>query len=332
VREAAAYVLSLSPEPRSQELLIQALLSDSEATVRFAAAENLTRTLSGIVVDALTAAAAKDSESKVREMALKALCGIEDSWPKALAARLLGQSVWRDESPIVRRAAARILAQAALPEAESALICGLLNDESEHVREACALSLKGLRSTASCQALSTALADPHGLVRIAALEGLCEIGTELAQKAIQNHYQVEQSWEIRRSLIRLLGSNRSIKSQELLYQAFQDPHPLVRTEATKALQGLKDSSIVEKLVADLHSTKSESRVRALEALRGSDDGFTVHRLQGILQSNNPSDRILALRALGGTHTQSARELIGGALRDEDSHVRSAALRALRDIQ
>ena len=200
VRCAAAAALARATDRATVDSLVAAL-KDPNEDVRCAAVKSLGRIRDAWAIGPLVLAL-KDPAATVRDTAAGALPQIDPKWTESEAARkmipdlrsTLASSDW-----FVRNAATSALkklgednspAAAARPGAEMATparrrqqvvlnaFTALLQDADGDLRLAAALSLGQLRDPQARSPLMSALSDTDPLVRIAATEGLANLGVE----------------------------------------------------------------------------------------------------------------------------------------------------------
>lgn len=175
VRDAAARSMGMLGRGFPAEMLavLEPLLSDADPARRSAAIGVLGRLDDATVAQRL-AMALKDPAAEVRRVALRAL-----SETAADDHLLTIQLALTDEDLEVRRAAAEILGTSRNPEAVHGLRLAL-RDEDLWVRAAAVRGLGRLGGEGEAETISQFLADPVGLVCIAALETLADLLGERA--------------------------------------------------------------------------------------------------------------------------------------------------------
>jgi HEAT repeat protein len=176
----------------------------------------------------------KDASSSVRRVSVQALARLEpgtDAEPLRLALA--------DESPMVRIAAAR-----ALGASESAAVVDDLRrltvDEDSGVRAAAVRSVifrcSQLTTDQSwsemLQVIDAALAD-EGLVALAAIEALCEVGGTAAERAVEVLGRPEP--ELLRAAIRCIGLHSESDDLDVLFPLISHPDWSVRAEAIQTV-------------------------------------------------------------------------------------------------
>jgi HEAT repeat protein len=153
-------------------------------------------------VPALTTAARRDADDRVRETATWALGSLED----AAAVDVLGEIVASDRSSRVRGTAAWALGQ---------------------------YDRRGMRAPAG---LLQALKDENDDTRLKAAWALGNIGDDQALPALRNALNVEKNDRVRRGLIRALMRSGE-RSEAALTQLLSSPDPQVREAAVRGLAG-----------------------------------------------------------------------------------------------
>ncbi|HEX8536201.1 MAG TPA: HEAT repeat domain-containing protein, partial [Cystobacter sp.] len=165
VRYRALLSLDVS-RPEAREALVTGL-HDESWRVRRAAADGLVRLPDRrAVVERLIAVLGERDETGARNAAAEALSGMGTTAVMPLV-RLLGHV-----DPDLRKFAADILGQLALPEAEGALVAVLLEDADLNVRVAAAEALGRVGGRGASFALERVLSNPEPLLRLSALESL----------------------------------------------------------------------------------------------------------------------------------------------------------------
>ncbi|EPX57844.1 PBS lyase HEAT-like repeat protein [Cystobacter fuscus DSM 2262] len=168
VRYRALLELDVSRLEAREELVTG--LHDESWRVRRAAAEGLVRLPErGAVVERLIAVLGERDETGARNAAAEALSGMGASAVQPLV-HLLGHA-----DPDLRKFAADILGQLALPEAEGALVAVLLEDGDLNVRVAAAEALGRVGGRGAAFALERVLSNPEPLLRLSALESLAAL-------------------------------------------------------------------------------------------------------------------------------------------------------------
>ncbi len=199
---------------------------------------------------------------------------------RALAARILGRLgdgdsrasleklLRQDPSPLVRRAAAEALGRLGLDQVPPGLEA-LLHSASFPDRIAGAACLEGIRSLQGVsRLLSLLLEDPRWPVRQRAEKALEALGAAAAPQvveALRKEGKKGGKGGGRISLVRILGKIRASSARPLLLPLLEDPDPVLRAEAVRALRSIGNKADLEKLKA-LAPVEMNPLVRA--ALKG----------------------------------------------------------------
>ncbi|MGI5817142.1 MAG: HEAT repeat domain-containing protein [Armatimonadota bacterium] len=169
VRAVAAQGLGYLGQESSARVLGNALIDENEE-VRWWAALALETVPSTEAVADLSRAATRDSSTRVREAAVRAL-----GWAESEDALRPLIRATADESSAVRQAAAQELARYASPVSLQALV-RLFKDPNEDVRWAAVVAAGDLRDEETVPALIDAMRDPSPMVSNAAERALQRMG------------------------------------------------------------------------------------------------------------------------------------------------------------
>ncbi|MDK2889454.1 MAG: hypothetical protein PWR21_85 [Methanoculleus sp.] len=230
-----------------------------------------------------------------------------------------------------------------------------LQSDDEEIRAAAVAALRSMGSPA-VEFLIMALADPHDGVRIAAAEGIGEIGDAsgvdalilLTNDAGQDVRSAAAAALGRAGdaraigpLIRLFGDAysgvRSVAAAavaafgpdalEPLEAALDDPVPVVRLTAARALGLVGNPRSIPLLIRHLEDPAREVGVVAARTLGGFGNP-AVEPLAAVLREGGKEGRLTAIDALGGIERGKADEALAYALSDEDREVREKAAATL----
>lgn len=238
VRDAAARSLGLLGGRFPAEMLsvLEPLLADADPAHRSAVVTVLGK-LDDETVDRRLAMALKDPAAEVRRSAIKALSGA------AAGHHLLAiQLALTDEDLEVRRAAAELLGSCGNPEAVHGLRLAL-RDEDIWVRAAAVRGLGRVGGAGEAGAIGQLLADPVGLVSIAALETLADLLGEQACPQIcaaLDHHDEEVASVALGLLSRHGGRSWLAANAESLVN---HPAPTVRSHGIRLLAGMPGAQV-----------------------------------------------------------------------------------------
>ncbi|KAF5050690.1 MAG: HEAT repeat domain-containing protein [Methanoculleus marisnigri] len=230
----------------------------------------------------------------------------------------------------------------------------LQSDDAE-IRAAAVAALRSLGAPA-VEFLVAALSDSHDAVRIAAAEGLGDIGDEngvdalilLTGDAGQDVRSAAAAALGRigdtralEALIRLFGDDypgvRSVAAEtvaafgpdvlEPLEAALEEPVPVVRLTAARAIGIIGNPRSIPLLIRHLEDPAREVGVTAARVLGGFGN-LAVEPLAAVLREGGKGGRLAAVDALGGIEPGRADEALAYALSDEDREVREKAATTL----
>ncbi|KDE56185.1 HEAT repeat domain-containing protein [Methanoculleus sp. MH98A] len=230
----------------------------------------------------------------------------------------------------------------------------LQSDDAE-IRAAAVAALRSLGAPA-VEFLIAALSDPHDAVRIAAAEGLGDIGDENGVDALilltgdagqdvrsAAAAALGQIGDARalEALIRLFGDDypgvRSVAAKtvavfgpdvlEPLEAALEEPVPVVRLTAARAIGIIGNPRSIPLLIRHLEDPAREVGVTAARVLGGFGN-LAVEPLAAVLREGGKGGRLAAVDALGGIEPGRADEALAYALSDEDREVREKAATTL----
>ena len=234
-----------------------------------------------------------------------------------------------------------------------------LRNSDATVRMAAIAALQGMGEEA-VRHLIAALNDPHHEVRIAAADGLGEIGDKDAVEALIRVFNDTRE-DVRIAAARALGrigDRRSIGPLINLFadryhgvrvaavdatvtfgrsalgpleEALDDPVPVVRAMAARAIGLIGVSESVPVLIEHLGDAAPEVRWGVARALGGF-GSLVVDPLFLVLRRGGKEMRLAAIDALWEIPDRSAGDALRYALEDEDEDVRVKAATALRKRQ
>lgn len=231
-----------------------------------------------------------------------------------------------------------------------------LQSEDEEIRAAAIAALRSLGRPAA-EFLIGALSDPHYGVRIAAAEGLGEIGDEsgvnplilllddterdvriaaagaLAQirdaRAIAPLIrQFGDGYPQVRSAAAAAAAGFGLDALESLEAALDDPVPVIRLTAARAIGIVGNPRSIPLLIGHLEDPAREVGVVAAQTL-GKFGRPAIEPLSLVLETGGKEGRLAAIDALAKIEAEQADETLRYALRDENAEVREKAAVALR---
>ena len=172
-RAAAAQLMGERKYPEASSRMVPVLSSDPAALVRAEVALALGEIRDSIALEPLLYARLHDESADVRAAADEALA----KWDFDALVDVLENS----DDPAQRAAAAQLMGERKYSHARAsgALLRALATDESAQVRAEAAFALGEMGVTGAIPALVSALADPAGEVRDAALESLERLGADI---------------------------------------------------------------------------------------------------------------------------------------------------------
>lgn len=248
--------------------------------------------------------------------------------------------------PLRQRVAARLIlsslaicVQPAYADRVDDLI-GQLRDESPVVRRAAADGLGSLRDARAAAPLVVLLKDRDSGVRDSALKALVNLGEPAVAPLILSLDNVEskaadsaddaQAWRMREAAARALGMLRDGRAVAPLIACFEDAQFDVRHAAEEALVQIGGNA-VGPLAAALSSPKPIVRVCAVSALKRVADGRALDALIAALKDSDENVRRDAALALARIKDARAIAPLVGCLSDPRASVRKAAAEALGDM-
>ncbi len=224
-------VARFDPEARAA---IRALLRDPSSRVREQAAQKL-RDLKDKESKPDMLAMLADPYSRARRRAVQALGAME----ARDAAREIGRTLISDGDDRVREEAAEVLRRMKSTEAEEFFI-EALKDRNEAVRGQAIAALGEINASSAAPQLRAIYDQDPGTHRLRLAGALKSLGDEVPfqKEAIRLTELIKSDPDehIRRQAIRDLASLARDSSQEIFSRALEDPSPLVRREAERALR------------------------------------------------------------------------------------------------
>lgn len=249
----------VSDSTRAIVVALIGTLKDSDAGVRRAAAQSLSRFDDPITVPAFREAL-RDADAEVRAQAAEALGERKD------------------------RASAPALADA-------------LRDESVEVRRAAAGALGEIPNSGAREPLLAALKDPDAEVRGHAIDALARLGDQGAIEGLTGAIK-DPKPDVRAKAIEALTEFDLATPPAGLLEALRDPHPDVRHQAAHAVGHFQDERAVPTLRAMLEDPNGDVRTAAVEALGEIRTEAAIQALVAALKAKDPEVRRAAADALG----------------------------------
>jgi HEAT repeat protein len=221
------------------------------------------------------AAAIDDDDARVRDVAIQGLAFVDD--PRAVD-RLLQAA--RDVRQKVRASAARALGQCQADERILNALTERLTDSDPWVRYYACQSLGRAGHDESGREVALLLKDPAGQVRVAAVEALSHLSTDLAFGALRDAARSPEP-DIQRAALIGLGIGGREEGLPLIIEALDGGESATRLVAVSALAGFADSEVIPAweraardadravstaALANLSARKDERATRALIAL------------------------------------------------------------------
>ena len=241
---------------------------------------------------AALAEALKDSDADVRHAALEALTKLRD--PRAYDA-LLG--ALKDSSADVREKAAFGLGQFRDPRAIEPLSAALKQDTNADVREQAAFALGQIRNRSAVPALTAAIKDSAANVREQVVFALGQLRDPAAIDGLTAALH-DQSADVREQAAFALGQIRDARAVDPLISALKDEAKDVREQAAFALGQVRSPRAVDALVIALKDASPDVREQVAFALGQIRDPRAIDALTTALKDSNASVRQQAAFAIG----------------------------------
>ncbi len=237
------------------------------------------------------------------------------------ARKFLETALTKDESPLVRSAAAEIAGEVTAAAAAGGFVRPLtaaLGDPNVRVRSAAARSLGALRAPSASEPLRELLEDDDWpLARVSAAEALGELPADLkVDGALAEALEDDDSPSVRARSARALGSRGATAYTELLREVLGDDEaaPEVRREAATALGALCDADAVSVLTSEakrLADPMLETGARSVASASA--------RALGRIRPNDLAERLAPL--LGKKSPPPARAVAQSVLDEASSGAR-----------
>lgn len=246
--------------------------------------------------------------------------------------RELHSDQWRD-----RMNAADTLAKIHDPEAISALINSLQEDDNADVRVALVEALATFKHKQVVPPLIHALDDHNRNVRKSAarvLEKSMPYYRKLKHPQISKAFVAalqDNNRGVRLVAAKLLGELQDPTTADALIGALEDVDTDVRIAAKNSLYKIKDNRAIDSLVAGLKADKPEVRSEVIGALSKYQDHRAIEPLLASVNDSNADVRIKALKALSKLDDPRTIEPLIKALEDYQPSVRKATASTLINV-
>ena len=311
VRRDSATVLGLLRDERSIGHLVHLTLFDVDEVVRQTGESAL----------ANVAAIHADGYQRLAEVALFD-GGLST---RIVAAEILMRALLHDD-PSVQVAAMEPLVELGFVEAVPPLLHLVLYDESETVRKAAAAALGGLAPSDAAGRLSQVAEHEDVELRIAAVEGLGEMGDLAAIDPLFKSALTDEDFRVRQAAARGLGKTSHPRALNLVWAAFNNEDPDHRVAAAEILGGMGNRWAIGPLAeAALYDVERRVRIAAAKALGKLEPIEALQRMLGPLERGNSQVRVAAAEAMAYLRNGNALvPLAEAALLDDVKAVRTAA--------
>ncbi|MHC4197597.1 MAG: HEAT repeat domain-containing protein [Planctomycetota bacterium] len=236
----------------------------------------------------------------------------------------------KSEYPEVRVSAIKALTQLDTPETQSALIAALQNDSEGDVRVAATQGLGELGDESALEPLLYALNDEDVSVRENAARALANFNGDNvveALAALLNSSSEPVVIAATEALGQIGNANAVIPISELL----NNEKPQAREVAAIALGKIKDPQAVTPLINSLKDPEEKVRWYAADSLGSIGSSEGVDALVELLAKDSPRVRESAAAALGQIGDERAIEPLAQAMGDTDKRVAEQAANALLSI-
>jgi HEAT repeat protein/beta-lactamase regulating signal transducer with metallopeptidase domain len=196
------------------------------------------------------------------------------------------------------------------------------------------LGVANAEMSAAVRALTQALADSDGGVRVAAAQALGEQQDPRSVAALSNALRNDPDVDVRETAARSLGQLENPAGLPALTAALRgDTAVQVRRAAAWAMGQIEDPAAVEGLTAALRDADAEVKRTAVWALGQIESANAVESLVPLLRDGDVEVRKQAAWALGQIESAQAVEGLSAVLRnDTDVEVRKQAAWALGQIE
>lgn len=231
-----------------------------------------------------------------------------------------------DPDPAVRRVAAEILGNLAVPEATEALVSAL-DDPDAEVRAALLRSLARAGAASALLEVASYLNDPESLVRLEAVRAINRLTSYRRGLAVQVQPLLSDLDPVVRSqaAVTLLRAGFSSQAVEVLRNMTLSGKPAIRVKALEALADWGGVEAYDLIAAGLGDPSPAVRGAAASALAHVDPGRCQESLVEMLGDEDPSVREAVAAALGNIGEQALPAVVEAL---DNSALETGALLAL----
>ncbi len=314
VRRAAVEHLASFEEAQAWSKIREVLSSDSDATVRAAAARATGLWTSPSAVVALVEAT-RDDNLWVRYFAVRAMANIGTTHADALAR--FAECAMRDTAPPVRIAAIEALV-AARSESMLGVLLPLVRDPEVDVACAAAVALGSFAGSDSDAALRSVLESSDARLQHAALDAIGRRSVDAARQVV-DLARATRDDAVREHAVRTLGLIGGTPGASGLLELSADRG--MRELVAAALASF-DAADTAALAGPLELAEESRRRFVVEALSRMRNPRVSVLLRTALDDSSPSVRAAAARALARLDLRDARGRFTGDRIDHTSHVRA----------
>ncbi len=234
---------------------------------------------------------------------------------------------FRSRDPSIRAAA--VAALQGMGEEALGYIIEALSDPHYSVRIAAAEALGDMEDPDGVEALVKALGDAREDVRIAVILALGRIGDRRAVDPLIHLFRDRYHGVRVAAADAVAEFGRGVLRE--LEEALDDPLPVVRVTAAKAIGLIGATESVPVLITHLGDSAPDVRWSVARAL-STFDAMAIEPLFLVLRTGNKEMRLAAIDALWEIPDEGAGDVLRYALDDEDEEVRTRAAAALRKRQ
>lgn len=285
VQAATAAIQSLG-SAGTEALALQAARSTS-SSVRKAALRILSYFGYGSALPIFLHAVAGPDQSE-RDTAIQGLPFLDD--PGAVDALM---EAARDPAPRTRASAFRAMANLVSDPRSTAFLLKALSDEDPWCRYYAAQSLGKLHCEVAAAPIARLLDDPAGQVRVAALEALTRLQSDIGWRAIERAAESTDPDVQRAALIGIgLGQQRRPESLSILLRAASSPDATTRLVAVGALGNSGTPQALRALARAALDPDENVRLAAIAALGSQADAEATVLLADLLRESTAREQIM----------------------------------------
>ena len=221
-----------------------------------------------------------------------------------------------------------------------------LEDENDEVREDATRGLWECDDRAIIRPLTELLKDdPSPKVRAAAASSLRKFA-ELAQEGkvldrdgarvrealVSAISKEDGELGVRRRAIEAVASFNSSEIEEMIREAYHDPHPKLKQSAIYAMGRSSDSRWLPIVLKETRHEDAAIRYEAANACGQLGDESTVPHLIGLIKDDDAQVQVSAVHALGAIGGPLAKQALQRCLNLEDETLEEAAQAALDNVE